>query len=138
MIVIIIYICNLKKYKVISNEEKDTALKKEMVKYSKNFVLNSISWWINNASDKYILLLFYDLNITGIYSVAYKIPTIIEFVQAIYSQAWQISAIKEYDKENSAEFFSNMYKIYNIIILFFEIHCSWSYSKYCFEFFTDT
>ena len=119
MIVIIIYICNLKKYKVISNEEKDTALKKEMVKYSKNFVLNSISWWINNASDKYILLLFYDLNITGIYSVAYKIPTIIEFVQAIYSQAWQISAIKEYDKENSAEFFSNMYKIYNIIILFF-------------------
>lgn len=118
MIVIIIYICNLKKYKVISNEEKDTALKKEMVKYSKNFVLNSISWWINNASDKYILLLFYDLNITGIYSVAYKIPTIIEFVQAIYSQAWQISAIKEYDKENSAEFFSNMYKIYNIIILF--------------------
>lgn len=119
MIVIIIYICNLKKYKVISNEEKDTALKKEMVKYSKNFVLNSISWWINNASDKYILLLFYDLNITGIYSVAYKIPTIIEFVQAIYSQAWQISTIKEYDKENSAEFFSNMYKIYNIIILFF-------------------
>ena len=119
MIVIIIYICNLKKYKVVSNEEKDTALKKEMVKYSKNFVLNSISWWINNASDKYILLLFYDLNITGIYSVAYKIPTIIEFVQAIYSQAWQISAIKEYDKENSAEFFSNMYKIYNIIILFF-------------------
>ena len=119
MIVIIIYICNLKKYKVISNEEKDTALKKEMVKYSKNFVLNSISWWINNACDKYLLLLFYDLNITGIYSVAYKIPTIIEFVQAIYSQAWQISAIKEYDKENSAEFFSNMYKIYNIIILFF-------------------
>lgn len=118
MIVIIIYICNLKKYKVISNEEKDTALKKEMVKYSKNFVLNSISWWINNASDKYILLLFYDLNITGIYSVAYKIPTIIEFVQAIYSQAWQISAIKEYNKKNSVEFFSNMYKIYNIIIIF--------------------
>ena len=69
-----------------------------MIKYSKNFVLNSISWWINNASDKYILLLFYDLDITGIYSVAYKIPTIIEFVQAIYSQAWQISAIKEYNK----------------------------------------
>lgn len=117
-IVIIIYIYNLQKHKVICNNSNDNNLKKEMVGYSKNFVLNSISWWINNASDKYILLLFCDLNITGIYSVAYKIPTIIEFVQAIYSQAWQISAIKEYDKDNSKEFFSNMYKIYNIIILF--------------------
>jgi len=116
IIVIIIYIYNLKKNKVVGNDEKNTTLKKEMIKYSKNFVLNSISWWINNASDKYILLLFYDLDITGIYSVAYKIPTIIEFVQAIYSQAWQISAIKEYNKKNSVEFFSNMYKIYNIII----------------------
>lgn len=118
IIVIIIYIYNLKKNKVVGNDEKNTTLKKEMIKYSKNFVLNSISWWINNASDKYILLLFYDLDITGIYSVAYKIPTIIEFVQAIYSQAWQISAIKEYNKKNSVEFFSNMYKIYNIIIIF--------------------
>ena len=50
--------------------------------------------------------------------VIHKIPTIIEFVQAIYSQAWQISAIKEYNKKNSVEFFSNMYKIYNIIIIF--------------------
>ena len=118
IIVIIIYIYNLKKNKVVGNDEKNTTLKKEMIKYSKNFVLNSISWWINNASDKYILLLFYDLDITGIYSVAYKIPTIIEFVQAIYSQAWQISAIKEYNKKISVEFFSNMYKIYNIIIIF--------------------
>ena len=118
IIVIIIYIYNLKKNKVVGNDEKNTTLKKEMIKYSKNFVLNSISWWINNASDKYILLLFYDLDITGIYSVAYKIPTIIEFVQAIYSQAWQISAIKEYNKKNLVEFFSNMYKIYNIIIIF--------------------
>lgn len=117
-IVITIYIYNLKKHKVICNENVDPKLQKEMIGYSKNFILNSISWWINNASDKYILLLFYDLNITGIYSVAYKIPTIIEFVQAIYSQAWQISAIKEYDKESSTEFFSNMYKIYNIIIIF--------------------
>ena len=101
IIVIIIYIYNLKKNKVVGNNEKNTTLKKEMIKYSKNFVLNSISWWINNASDKYILLLFYDLDITGIYSVAYKIPTIIEFVQAIYSQAWQISAIKEYNKKTS-------------------------------------
>lgn len=117
-IVITIYIYNLKKHKVVCNENVDPKLQKEMIGYSKNFILNSISWWINNASDKYILLLFYDLNITGIYSVAYKIPTIIEFVQAIYSQAWQISAIKEYNKKNSVEFFSNMYKIYNIIIIF--------------------
>ena len=48
----------------------------------------------------------------------HKIPTIIEFVQSIFSQAWQISAIKEYDKEDSITFFSNMYNCYNIILIF--------------------
>jgi hypothetical protein len=99
-IVITIYIYNLKKHKVICNENVDPKLQKEMIGYSKNFILNSISWWINNASDKYILLLFYDLNITGIYSVAYKIPTIIELYEKLRNLRANICFNTVVHKEN--------------------------------------
>lgn len=92
-------------------------LAKEMKSYSKPFIINSISWWINNASDKYLVLLFCGINITGIYSIAYKIPSMLEVVQNIFSQAWQISAIKEYKSKEAEAFFSTMYKYYNFILI---------------------
>ncbi len=116
IIILIIYkkkFCSLE-----TTNEIDYSLEKEMIDYSKHFVVNSISWWVNNASDKYVVLLFYGTGLTGIYSVSYKIPTIIEFVQSIFSQAWQISAIKEYKDKESVGFFSAMYNYYNLILIF--------------------
>ena len=101
-----------------TTNEINYSLEREMIDYSKHFVVNSISWWVNNASDKYVILLFYGTGLTGIYSVSYKIPTIIEFVQSVFSQAWQISAIKEYKDKESVGFFSTMYNYYNLILIF--------------------
>ena len=75
-------------------------ISKDMINYSKPFIANSISWWINNASDKYVLLLFCNIETTGIYSISYKIPSILEMIQNVFAQAWQISAIKEYKDKN--------------------------------------
>lgn len=106
---------------VLKNKQKrikqNNQLAKEMKSYSKPFIINSISWWINNASDKYLVLLFCGINITGIYSIAYKIPSMLEVVQNIFSQAWQISAIKEYKSKEAEAFFSTMYKYYNFILI---------------------
>ncbi len=117
--IIILYL-DYKKIKptLKSNNIENKELRYEMISYSKHFILNSISWWINNAADKYILLFYFGSGITGIYAIAYKIPTIIEFVQNVFAQAWQISAIKEYKHNNSKRFFSNMYNYYNIILIF--------------------
>ena len=55
----------------------DTKLIKEMFIYSAPLAINSVAWWINTASDKYIITFFCGAAINGIYSVAYKIPTIL-------------------------------------------------------------
>lgn len=106
---------------VLKNKQKrikqNNQLAKEMKSYSKPFIINSISWWINNASDKYLVLFFCGINLTGIYSIAYKIPSMLEVVQNIFSQAWQISAIKEYKSKEAGAFFSTMYKYYNFILI---------------------
>ena len=69
-----------------------------MTDYSKPLVVDTISWWINNASDRYIVMAFCGASITGIYSVSYKIPSLLNLFQNIFNQAWLLSAVKENDE----------------------------------------
>lgn len=90
---------------------------KELLAYSRPMVANSIAWWVNNASDRYIVILFCGLAENGIYSVASKIPSILNMFQTIFNQAWALSAVKDYDPEDSTGFFSNTYKAYNCFMV---------------------
>lgn len=74
---------------------------------------NSISWWISNSSDKYILQFFWGASLTGIYAVSYKIPSIITTLSSIFTSAWQISAVDDFGSEESVKFISNVYNKYS-------------------------
>lgn len=89
---------------------------KEMVNYSKPLIANSIAWWVNNTADRYIVVLFCGLAQNGIYSVASKIPSILNIFQTIFNQAWTLSAVKDFDPEDKNGFFANTYKIYNCMM----------------------
>lgn len=91
--------------------------KKEMMDYSRPLIANSIAWWINNASDRYIVIFFCGLAENGIYSVASKIPSILNIFQSIFNQAWTLSAVKDFDSEDRHDFFSNTYKAYNCMMV---------------------
>ena len=87
-------------------------LKNKMVACSSPLILNQIGWWINNASDRYIVTWLCGTAANGIYSVAYKIPSLLSVFQTIFNQAWTLSAVKELNEEAS-HFYTNIYKIYN-------------------------
>lgn len=97
-----------------------------MIKYSLPLVLNSIAWWINNACDRFILSYMRGVSANGIYAVSYKIPTILSTLQSVFYNAWSISAITEFDKNDSDGFIGKIYSLYSgvscmgcsIIILF--------------------
>lgn len=90
---------------------------KEMLKYSKPLIANSIAWWVNNVSDRYVIVFFCGLAENGIYSVASKIPSILNIFQTIFNQAWTLSAVKDFDAEDKNGFFSNTYKAYNCMMV---------------------
>ena len=94
----------------------DRQLEREMLVYSRPLIANNIAWWVNNVSDRYIVTFFCGVSVNGIYSVASRIPSILSVVQSIVNQAWTISAVNEYDPEDSNGFFSNMYAGYNCIM----------------------
>ena len=59
--------------------------------------------------------------------MASKIPSILSIVQTVVGQAWTISAVDEFDPEDSNGFFSNMYAAYNcvmVIVCSFIIACN--------------
>ena len=92
-------------------------LLREMTAYSRPLIINNIAWWINNASDRYVVTYFCGISANGIYSVGYKIPTIINVLQSIFQQAWMLSAVKEYNEEDSRKFYSAVYTFYNLLLL---------------------
>lgn len=80
----------------------NSQLEKKMIAYALPLVVSTIGWWANNTSDRYIVSYMCGVDTNGLLSVAYKIPSFISVFGGIFLQAWQISAIKEYqEKENS-------------------------------------
>lgn len=95
----------------------DEQLKKDMLAYSAPLVLNAIGWWINSASDRYIVTWICGVAANGIYSVGYKIPSILNVFQTIFNQAWVLSSVKEFDPEDKDGFFVNIYNVYEFLMV---------------------
>lgn len=96
----------------------DNKILKHMSIYSLPLVVNSLAWWMNNAGDRYILTYFAGMSVNGVYSVSYKIPTILSTIQMIFYNAWSVSAIKEFDKNDEDGFIGNVYTMYSFLSCF--------------------
>ena len=90
---------------------------REMLRYSIPLIPNSVSWWISNSSDRYMVSIFAGIAANGIYSVAYKIPTIVNSMATIINAAWQLSAVKDFGSEESKTFYSSVYSKFMSVLL---------------------
>lgn len=115
-------IIKLRLWKYLSLKEEDKALTREMLAYCVPLIASAVGWWINSGSDRYVVTFFCGVAANGILSVSYKIPTILNTLQGIFIQAWQISAIKEYGEQDTAKFYGNTFKIINLLMC---AACSW-------------
>lgn len=105
-----------KPFKNFLLEKIDYGLLKSIVIFSLPMIINGISWWIINASDRYMLQWFMSESDVGVYSVAAKIPSFITTFTGVFNQAWIISAVIEYDSEKEKRFYSDtFYKYYMIL-----------------------
>ena len=89
-------------------------LLKEMLQFSIPTIPVLVAWWINTSADKYIIIAYQGIAESGIYSVAYKIPSILAMVTSIFTSAWTISAIKNIGEEDNDEYQTNIYQFFNI------------------------
>lgn len=95
----------------------DRSLQKKMYMFSIPLILNTLGWWVNNTSDRYIVTAIVGIGSNGLISVAYKIPQILSTISTIFIQAWQISAIKEQENKKESSFTSNLFLYYNLLLV---------------------
>ena len=77
-------------------------LRRQMPRYCVPLIPTAIFWWIMGVSDRYMVKWFLGSDANGIYAVAYKIPTILTILAAVFLDAWQLSAIAESDGDRQA------------------------------------
>lgn len=94
----------------------DSSLMKAMILFSLPYILNDVSWWAIHSSNKFLIELLMSASALGIYTTASKIPSMINVVSSIFSQAWGLSSIKEYDSSNDTSFYSNVFHYFIIFI----------------------
>lgn len=120
LICIIMYLIAIRKnvtFRVFNIEKKSA---KEMLRYSIPLVPNDVSWWGVNSANKYVIYGYINQNILGLYSVALKIPSIINIIQGIIAEALVLSILEEYNNDNKDEkYFSLLYRLYsfNIVVI---------------------
>lgn len=91
--------------------QKNTAV--PMLKYCIPLIPTIVLWWIVNVSDQYMVTYFNGVALSGVYTAAYKIPNFVVIFASIFIDAWQLSAVDEYDNENKSAFFTKVFKAYS-------------------------
>jgi O-antigen/teichoic acid export membrane protein len=103
------------KYLQIKGLERSTV--SAMVRYSIPMIPTYILWWIVGLSDQYFIVYMIDDNANGLYSMAQKIPSLINIVSTIFFQAWQMSAISEYKSEGARNFYTKVFDAYQSLMV---------------------
>lgn len=107
--VFMIFAGQVKTYLSLSHLDK--TLLKEILRFSAPLIPAAVAWWIMSSIDRYMLLYMCGTDANGLYGVAHKLPSIITVLTNFFINAWQISAIRNMNDEDAADYTSKIYKI---------------------------
>ena len=92
----------------------DLNLSKKMLSFSIPLIANQLSWWVINSSDRYIITFFLGKAANGIFSIAYKFPSILQIILNLFNTAWQDVSIVD-DDVDQGKYYSGVFKqLYSI------------------------
>jgi O-antigen/teichoic acid export membrane protein len=89
---------------------------KGMLHYSLPLVPDAIFVFVIGFSSQMFLVSLCDTATSGIYSVAYRVPTLISLVASIFVDAWQLSIVNNNSRTEQIRFFSNVGNTYASIV----------------------
>lgn len=94
----------------------DKQLYRSMLRYSIPLMPTTVMWWIINVSDTFMITYIHGEAANGIYSFAYKFPSLAAIVVGIFSQAWHMSAITERNSRTISKFYSDIFSMVQTVM----------------------
>ncbi|MBR2134241.1 MAG: polysaccharide biosynthesis C-terminal domain-containing protein [Eubacterium sp.] len=110
---VVFFTVTAKLYKYIKPHLFTKGIGAQMLKYCVPLIPTVILWWIINVSDRYMITYFINSSENGLYTAASKIPNFVILFSQIFIDAWQLSAVDEYDAKDRSQFFTNVFRIYS-------------------------
>lgn len=81
-----------------------------LLAYSIPMIPTAVFWWITSVSDRYLVNSICGGTVNGLYSAAYKIPTLLTLLCSVFIGAWQLSAVKDSEARGERiDFFSHVF-----------------------------
>lgn len=117
--------CKLREY---FKREFNISLAKEMVLFSIPLIPNSIGWWLMGSFNNYFILSALGTTAVGLYTAALRIPSILTALSDIFSQAWLLSALKNYETEEGKAFIMAVHrKFFSVLCVLTSLFVLFSY-----------
>ena len=91
---------------------------RDIVHYTLPLMPGSLCWWLTGSSDRLFISHFLSLDVNGVYAVAIRFTGIIYTLGIIFYQAWQETAILQYNSPDRNRFFSRMFNSYIFLLAF--------------------
>lgn len=86
-------------------------LLRDMIKYAWPLVPNALIWWVVNASDRSIVLLYLGASANGLLAVSHKFPSLIMTLYNIFHLSWTESAALHLNEVDKDDFFSSVFDV---------------------------
>ena len=106
--------CKLANY--INVSKINNILLYEMLSFSLPLIPASLSWWMLGSFNNYCILSILGAASVGIYTASLRIPSILTALSDIFSQAWLLSALKNYDTEEGKNFIRSVHRIFFAVL----------------------
>ncbi len=93
-----------------------SAIGKKILRYCLPMIPLTLCWWVTVNSDRLLIKHFLGLDSNGIYAVAIRFSAIIHTIALIFYQAWQESAITQFDANDRSQYYSRVYNTFIFIL----------------------
>jgi len=100
----------------ISWEIDSREVARDIIRYTLPLLPGSVCWWLTGSSDRLFINHFLGLDVNGVYAVAIRFTGIINTLGIIFYQAWQETAILQYNSPDRDRFFSRMFNSYIFLL----------------------
>lgn len=105
-----------KLYKFVDTSYVSKRVMLDMLGFSLFLIPTYLLWWVTSASDRFFMIGIIGETENGIYSLSYKLPTLLMLVTTMFYQAWQMSSIEERDSGTLGKFYENVFGAYSSLL----------------------
>lgn len=88
---------------------------KTLLAYGIPLIPNSLMWWMVNGLNRPVMEAYLGMSAIGLYAVANKFPGIVSMITNVFSNAWGISMLDEFEKPGFGIFFNRMFRLITFV-----------------------